>query len=172
VPLLGELDRVADQVQEDLANASRIADGPRRSRWIYPQHDLQSLAFSFVREQFRHVLDHRVEIERDHFQLQLVRLDLREIQDVVNQRDQELAGAAYDLGKLLLLRAQRRVHQQIGKTHHCVHGRADLMAHGRQKFALGVVGRFSRFLRCLQGVFRQLALKDPPELGADLIRNL
>ena len=37
-----------------------------------------------------------------------------------------------------------------GDTDHSVHRRANLVAHHRQKFALGAVGRLSRLLRLVQ----------------------
>ena len=71
-------------------------------------------------------------------------LDLREVEDVVDDRQQRLAAVADGLGELALLVVERRVEQQAAHADDGVHRRADLVAHRRQEGALGLVGGFGR----------------------------
>ena len=77
---------------------------------------------------------------RSHFtgsSLQPARLDLREIENVVDDRQQRIRGAVNALGKAPLRRIEAGVQQQAGHPQHAVHRRSQLMAHARDEFALG-----------------------------------
>jgi hypothetical protein len=89
-----------------------------------------------------------------------VRLDLGEIEDVVDQRQQRLAAGAHDLGVLALFRRHLRVEQETGHADHAVERRADFVAHRRQKVALGAAGRLrsNRQLFCTLHSLRQLTI--------------
>ena len=65
-----------------------------------------------------------------------------------------------DLGILPLLRAEWSVEEQRAHSDHTVHGRADLVAHVRQKLALGPVGRLGRVSGLADLVFGPLARAD------------
>ena len=69
-------------------------------------------------------------------------LDLGEVEDVVDDRQQRIAGVADGGGEVALVVGQRRVQQQPAHADHRVHRRADLVAHRRQEGALGFVGGF------------------------------
>src|SRR4029078_3209165 len=82
-------------------------------------------------------------IEVDAFQRQLARPDLREVEDVVDDRD-EAGGRPLDLlAVLALLRGERGLEQEADGTDHAVHRRADLVADRGQEGALGLC-RFAR----------------------------
>ncbi len=101
----------------------------RRSR------QLEALAPGRAGPAGRDVLDDRAQVEVDRLQLELARLDLREVQDVVDDAEQRLARPPNRLGVLALLRRERRVEQQARHADHAVHRRADLVAHHRQELA-------------------------------------
>ncbi len=68
-------------------------------------------------------------------------LDLREVQDVVEESQQVLAVAVYDVQVVALrLGDLRRVHQDLGVSQDRRQRRADLMAHVGQELALGAIG--------------------------------
>ena len=54
------------------------------------------------------------------------------------------------VGVVALLVVERRVEQQAAHADHRVHRRADLVAHGGQERALGLVGGFGRGARLLR----------------------
>ena len=138
--LFSELDRVRDQVAEDLAQSGRIAEiGAGQIRIdIEYQGDIFLLRRVFeglfrTRDQFR-------QRKPDRFNFQLARLDFRQIQNVVQNLQQGVAGA-HDHRQLAVV--GRRVflaRHGLGYAQNAVQRRADLVAHGGQKIALGLVG--------------------------------
>ena len=68
-------------------------------------------------------------VHLDALDLQLAGLDLREIEDVVDDAEQDRRAGADGLREFPLLGLQRRVEQQLRHADHAVHRRADLMCH-------------------------------------------
>ena len=98
----GEFDRIADQVGQDLPQPVRVpAD---RGRDIVLDDDGESELFSpgRFREDLQHARDHRVELEVDRLDVQHPGLDLRRVEDVVDDGQQRVAAApnAIDIGLL------------------------------------------------------------------------
>ena len=99
-------------------------------------------------------LDHDVaERELDLLQLHAAGLDLRQIEDVVQQHQQRVGRFLDDAHIVPLLVVERSMQHQLGHAQHAVHGRANLVAHGGQESALGLVGAFGRLLRGQQLFF-------------------
>ena len=72
-------------------------------------------------------------------QLELAGLDLRKVEDVVDQPEQRLAAAARDLGEAALLVVELGLEQQPRHADDRVHRGADLVAHGGEELGLGRV---------------------------------
>ncbi len=115
-------------------------------------------------------------------QLNLPGLQLGDVEDLVDQRQQFITGAVDGLHVVTLLYRQRRAEQQLGHAEHTVHGRADFVADLRQELGLGgdlgVAGRQvtaeaeagldNRALAFAQGqAHQQAAEADKPEQGDD-----
>ncbi len=75
----------------------------------------------------------------------LARLDLREVQYVVNNRQQRVGGFHDHRQILALLVVQIGIERQFGHSQHTVHGGADFVGHIGQEFALGFAGGFCSF---------------------------
>ena len=99
------------------------------------------------REQVEHFFHRLVEIVGDVFQLDAAGLDLREVQDVVDDDQQALGRAADRAGEVGLLPVELGVEQQVAEADHAVHRRADLVAHRREELALGAIGGFGLVAR-------------------------
>ena len=84
--------------------------------------------------------DERPERERRRLDEEAARLDLREVEDVVDHAEQPAAARQDGLRQLLLLRVERRRHQQLRQADHAAHRRADLVAHVGEELALGAGG--------------------------------
>jgi hypothetical protein len=82
--VLGELDRVAEQVDQDLPDPALVADHRRRAVGGEVGRQVQPLGVGGQRHQIDRPLDARVQRERPFVQGQLARLDLGEVQDVVD----------------------------------------------------------------------------------------
>ena len=77
-------------------------------------------------------------------EVDLAGLDLREVEDVVDDRQQRVARRPDRVGVVALLVIERRVEQQAAHADDRVHRRPDLVAHRREERALGLVGVLGR----------------------------
>ena len=129
--LLGELDGVAHQVGENLPQPSGVAPQSRRDGGLHQCAQFQALGVGPFRQQHAHIFHQGPEIEVDDLQLHFPGFDLREVQDLADEVQQMLAGAAHGVRVVPLLRRQVRIEQQPRHADHSVHRRADLVTHGR-----------------------------------------
>ena len=152
--LLGELDRVREQVEQHLPQPRRVADDRRPARSSSTRQP-SSTPFSdgARRDDVERALDALAQVERLALELEPAGLDLREVEDVVDDVEQRVAARADDLGELALLRRQLGAEQQAGHADHGVHRRPDLVAHRREEGALRP-GRRLRLLRAPAGARR------------------
>ena len=146
-PLCRELDRVREQVEQHLPEPSDVAHDSRRDALVDETAELDDVLRGARRDDRERLLDAFAEIERRSLQLEPARLDLREVEDVVDHAEQRVAARPDDLRELPLLRRQLRSEQQAGHPDDGVHRRADLVAHRRQECALGSRRRL-RLLSC------------------------
>ncbi len=137
----GELDRVADEVDEDLAEFAAVGDdlagqgGPRR------EGEGDAFFLRLEGEHLVHRLEEGEELEGLVVPLHLSGLDLREVEDLVDDVEEVLAAVVDDVEGLALLRSQGLVFaKNLGKSDDGVQGRAQLVRHLREEVALGPVG--------------------------------
>ena len=102
-------------------------------------------------EQVDGVLDGAPDVERGGLEVDLAGLDLGEVQDVVDERQERVARGPDRLDEVPLLLAQRRVEEQARHPDDPVHRRPDLVAHRGQKLRLRP-GRRERLLACPGGL--------------------
>ena len=121
--------------------------------------DLQALLGRARRDDVEGLLDAHPEIERLALELELARLDLRVVEDVVDHVQERVAAGADDFGELALLRRELGAEEQPGHPDHRVHRRPDLVAHRRQERALRLGGR----LRLLAGLLELADVVVDPE---------
>jgi len=139
---LGELHRVADQIDHDLTKPRRIA--AERGRKVGPDlaGELESLGVGARRERAQSVGNRVAWIEIDHVDFELARLDLGEVEDIVDDSEQCVAGRSNRFEILALFRGHVRSQRKIGHADDAVHRRADLVAHVGEEFALRLARRF------------------------------
>jgi len=77
-------------------------------------------------------------------------LDLGEVEDVIDDGQQRIAGIADRGDVVVLLGVERSIEQQAAHANHRVHRRADLVAHRCQERALGLVGGLGGGARLLR----------------------
>ena len=94
VAALGELERVADQVGQDLLHPRRIADDAGRHLRVDVANELEPLLVRAQRERLERVGNRRARRERHRFELELARFDLREVENVVEDRQQRVGRAS------------------------------------------------------------------------------
>ena len=137
---LGELHRVAEQVQEDLAQPRHVADDRRRDVALEQVGGVEMLLDGARGDEVERRLDAFAQVERLRLDVHPAGLDLREIEDVVDDGEQRVAGLADRRDVVVLLVVERRVEQEPAHADHRVHRRADLVAHRREERALRLVG--------------------------------
>src|SRR5256885_16371540 len=97
---LGELDRVVGEVDDDLAQRAPVG-AQSESRWR-SHGEFQALGLRLRAQGGGDLLDHFHAVDRDKVQLHFPRLDLGEVEQVVDQREQVL-GAGLHRAQLLVL---------------------------------------------------------------------
>ena len=148
-----ELDRIADQVGQDLAQPRRIAFYGCGQRLREHQLQREALFRRTFEQGLHHFTRHQMGRKRNPLSLQAPGLDLGQIQNVVDKVQQVPAAGMDDFqmfGRIRRLAQAAAAAQHLGETQNRVHGGADLVAHIGQELALGFVGGVGLFLGSLQ----------------------
>ena len=115
------------------------------------------------------------QVDRNVLGLQASRLDLRDVEDVVDDLQQVRAVALddLDLGEHVVGHLVRVVEQQVGVAQDRGHGRTDLVARVGQEQALGLVGALGVDARVLElcGPVRDRRF-EADAVGVDLVAHL
>ena len=150
----GEFHGVADEVDQHLPQARRITAHDSRCALGDLVEQVDLLLRRARGQEVERALEAVAQGEFGVLELEPAGLDLGEVEDVVDDGQQRLAALADGLGGLALLGREGRIQQQARHADDAIHGRADLVAHHREKLALGDVG----LLRGLLGHTQQLGL--------------
>ena len=126
---LGELDRVAGEVEENLAQARGVAEHTLRQGVFDIGGDFQRLRLRTRCDQLHCLFDQRGEIERPRREIEPAGLDLGEIENLLDQREQRVAGRLHRLRIGRLLWRERRIEQEVRHPEDAVKRRPDLMRH-------------------------------------------
>ena len=118
-------------------------------------------------EHVQGALDAPGERERLMIELDAPGLDLREVEDVVDDRQQGVARGPDGLRVVALLLVQRRVEQEAAHADDGVHRRPDLVAHRREERALGTVGGLRRSARLLRDAEQSRVLDGRPDAARE-----
>ena len=148
---IGELDGVVGQVHQDLAEPPDVSDEVRRDLGRDEDGEVDALGRGALAEQFGDAVDGGNQVEARDLQPDLSGLDLREIQEIVDQLEQLFARAPGNRGEEVLLLAQLGVEQEAQHPQDAVQRRPDLVAHGCQEVGLRAVGQLGLLLRLLLG---------------------
>ena len=144
--LLRELDRVADQVHQHLADPSWVATEVIGESRIHLEEQLEALLIRPHRKRLDRVGEEPAQAERHVIEGQLACLDLREVEDVIDDQHQRLGALFHRVEILTLVRLEIGVEREFGHADDAVHRRPNLMRHVREELALRTARRFRRFL--------------------------
>src|SRR5262245_52682747 len=129
VTLLGELQGVVDEVAKHLIEPGGVSNDRRWNVGRDEGRQVDALGGGASVEEVNGALDDLDEARRRPLDLELARLDLREIENVVDDGDEAAAGLSDDVGVAALARRQVGSGEQLGHDEDAVHGRAYLVAH-------------------------------------------
>ena len=157
----GELDRVRDEVRERLADATRVAEHALGQVRGDVDHELELLRRGRGRLRRRHFLDVGAQVHLDALELELAGLDLRVVEQVVDDDEQGIGARADHVRVLALAAVEVGVEQERRHADHAVHRRAHLVAHVRQELAAGAARGLRLRARLGERLaqFRELLLK-------------
>jgi len=110
---LGELDGIAQQVEQDLPHAHLVATDADRAGRIVATLEIQLALFGHGLHQRLHLVEQAGQVERTQIQLQSTGFDAREVQRIVDQPQQMAAGLLDGAGIAALHRVQRCGQQQL-----------------------------------------------------------
>ena len=166
LPLGSELEGVADEVDEHLAQAYGVAAHPRRDAGRQDGRKIKPLLLCPQGKTVRDVANELREVKGRFLQHHLSRLDLGQVEDVADQSG-EIAGFAVDgfqepLDLFIGILPQAKLRHPDDP----VQGSADLVAHLGQELALGAAGDLGGLFVLDQGL-RPLSLRDVPRHRLD-----
>ena len=141
-PALGELHCVVDEVPENLAKPDRITMDDRRHAACDVGGDFDALVVGTRAEQSDDLLELAPQLERPARQLEFSCLGLREVEHVVDQRDQRFGGGLQRAHETALLRVERGVLEQRGHADDAVERRTQLVTHVGEESRLRLHRRF------------------------------
>ena len=131
-----ELDGVAGEVDQHLTDAGGIALDVGRHVLVNDRHELEPLREGPWRKQLRHPVHERDKVERLCLEEDLIRLDSRDVENVVDQFEEAGCSASQPTGVLPLLHVERGLVQEFRHADDGIHRRSDLVAHRGQERAL------------------------------------
>ncbi|MCW2318749.1 hypothetical protein M2322_004318 [Rhodoblastus acidophilus] len=146
-----EFDGVGQQVQQDLSQPHGIADQRVRQIVINLDRKVQHPLFALHRHDLGQILDGVAKAKRRALQLQRGGAELGEVQHVIDDVQQRLAGDLDARDEPLLLRGQFCARQQIGQADDSIERRPDFVAHIGDEHALGAAGALRLLSRLAQG---------------------
>ena len=150
--VLGELHRVAHQIDQHLPQPQIVGAEPLGQAGGNGHPETQPLLLQAQGEQVLHLVEHGLQQEGRAVDLQLAGLDLRQVEEIVDEVQQR-ARRRPDGGEVPALRlAQLALQRQLGEADDRVHRRPDLVADVGQKLRLGGIGRLEPgFVEPLRG---------------------
>ncbi|MNV31160.1 hypothetical protein D3C71_1224590 [compost metagenome] len=136
--MVGELDRVAGDVEQDLAQVTQIAAQQRRHGIGHLDPVIQPLGLGLWQQDQPDRLDDIGQGEVFGGHAQLARFDRGDVQHLFHQRQQAARGGLDGIDALALLFIELGGGQQLGHARQPVERRAELMTHVGQEAALGL----------------------------------
>ena len=152
-PMVGELDGIAHQVVEHLAQPQWVAPQMARHFRCNRIDDFNAFFLGTQGGDGRDRFQNIVQRELHGLQRQHACFDLGIVQDVVDDGQQRVGRQLHFLQIVALLGRQRRLLHQPGHADDGIHRCADFVAHGGQKVGLGAFRAFCRFLGLLECQF-------------------
>ena len=147
VAALGELDGVAGEVGQHLLQAHGVAGEVVRHGGVHLQGELELFVVGTRPQQVHGFVEGVSQAERYMLELQLARLQLGEVEDVVDDAEQVARRLLYGLHVVGLTRCQAGFEQLAGEADDAVERGAQLVGHVGQKLGFDPCRLLRPFLR-------------------------
>jgi len=142
-----ELDRVIDEVGKNLPQAQRVTLEVLGNLGGDVGQKLQTLIVCLLGGERGHGTDDFVQLEIGGFDIEFARLNLREIQNVVDDGQERGAGVVHLTDIIALLRRELGFEGEMREPDDGIHRRADFMTHVGEEHGLHLSGLLGLFLR-------------------------
>lgn len=139
VALVGEFDSVADEVDEDLLEAGFVGSDDVGEVILEEAIELEVFLFGEAGIEAEGALDAGAEVEGGGVEFEFARLHFREVEDVVEQREEHFAAGGDGVDELALFLGEVGFGEEGGEAHDGVHGGAEVMAYHIEEFFFGAV---------------------------------
>jgi hypothetical protein len=147
---LGELDGVAEEVENDLAESDGVAAVATGDAVGEVEDELEGFLAGESGLEIEGALELFVEIEIDGLEDEAAGLDLGEVEDVVDDGKERLAAEEESVDEILLFVGERGAEEKMSHSDDAVERGADLVAHVGEEDALGLVGGLGGLLGDLE----------------------
>src|SRR3990170_3602862 len=161
--LRSELDRVGQKVEQHLLDLALVGHDLTDPR-VHVDLEPDAVARGALPDERQRVVERGWQVEGLGLQLHPARLDLRQVENIVDQREEVLPGGQDVIEVLLLLGvdlAEHPLQQHLGEADHGVERRAQLVGHVGKELRLVTVGDLE-----LPGLVVQLG-EEPHVLDGD-----
>mgnify|MGYP002534688017 CR=1 FL=1 len=156
---VSELHRIVDEVGDDLNQPVLVADHAAL-RVVLPEDQLDGFVLDLETERAHRLLAHAVDVHPAVIEFEGACFDLRKVQNVGYEFEQQLVVLLDDTHVLTPLPDVVRLGQQVRKSHDGVQGRADFVAHVGQKSRFEPVADLGLVLGLDQVLLGLLQLRD------------
>ena len=124
-----ELDRVPQKVDENLADPGQVANHCLGNAGVQQIFQVDGLARCGGGDQVHCALDALADVERQRLELDGTGIDAREIEDLVDHRQEAVCAFVDRFGVVALLLGKVAIEEEAGHAHDAIHGSPDFMAH-------------------------------------------
>ena len=152
-----ELDRVADEIVEDLAEARRVGANARRHIGRDEHRQVHVASHGRRPDRLAHAIDQVLDDGVVDLEFETPSLDLGKIEDVVDESEQRARRGADDPHGVGLARWEVTLGEHLGHADHAIERSPDLVAHHREEGGLGAVGLVGVILGVPEGALDLLA---------------
>ena len=162
------LTRIVYEIDQDLAQPQRVAHQVRGNIRLCGDQELEILFLRFLADHRGEVLENVLESELRVLDIQFAGLDLREVEDIVDDAQKRSGRGAHLRQVITLLRRQVGLQGQMSHADDGIHRRADLVTHVGQEHRF----RRRRFFRFHFGGLEFLLRLPSLNAETDAVRRL
>ena len=164
-----EFDRVANEVDDDLSQPRVVSLQQKRDVAVDLEGQFESLARGPHGQRLHRVAEGLAHVENGGIKFKLACFDLREVEHIVDEREQRVARLLDDREVFPLVVRQLGIEDQFGHADDRVHRRANLVTHVGEEVALGFARRVRSLFCFAQFLLGPLLSRHVPEhpLNAD-----
>src|SRR6266702_4144339 len=164
---IGELDRIGNQVEEDLLEPPHVDEEDRYWSFIHHRQP-QGTSVSMFLHDLQAAADDMGRIGRFLIKLRFSGIDFRQIENLVNNFEKVVTAIVNDLGIFLLLRLECSdypLRRHVGKTEDRIERGPQFVTHVGEELRFGEICRFRRGFRLAQAMFGQYFCGDVADRG-------